>query len=112
MTRDDLVTKLLSLPELIETQEQVLLANTSALQEARAERDLREATLLLGGSIDARNAEGRAAQLLVALHDEDAEIRCHERQVAHERIVLGRLVNDFRSVRALISLLAAEAQER
>jgi hypothetical protein len=111
MTRDDLITSLIGLPEQIETQEQVLLANTSALQEARAERDLREATLLLGGNIDGKNAEARAAQLLQALHDEDAEIRCHERQTAHERIVLGRLVNDFRAARALIGLLAAEARD-
>jgi hypothetical protein len=110
MTRDDLVTRLLALPTQIEVQEHILLANTSALQEARAERDLREATLLLGGTIDGKNAEQRAAQLLQALSGEDAEIRCHERQVAYERIVLGRPVNDFRSVRALLALIAAEAE--
>jgi hypothetical protein len=111
MTRDDLIAQLFALPEQIEAQEHILLANTSALQEARAERDLREATLLLGGSIDGKNAEARTAQLLQALAEEDAEIRSHERQTAHERVVLNRLVNDFRSCRALVGLLAAEARD-
>jgi len=111
MTRDDLITQLLALPERIEAQEEMLLADMSALADARAERALKEAILLLGPTIDGKNADARAAQLLRALADEDAEIRCREREVAHERVLLHRLENDFRSARALVALLASEGRD-
>lgn len=111
MTRDDLITRLLSLPELIEAEEQALLAASERVAERKYDREWHKAELLLAGSIDGRNQEQRDAQLVVMLQCQDTAVAFAEREVARCRVTLARRTNDYRSVRAVAALLASEARD-
>src|SRR5258707_6772324 len=108
MTRDEILAALAKLPGQIERAELALLACRRAEERFEEEARDAEATLLLGGSIDGKNAEARAAQLRLQMaghRDTAAEL---EQKTERARIKLHRLQAEFSAAKAMARLLAGD----
>jgi hypothetical protein len=110
MTRDEILTALSKLPSQIERAELALLACRQA--EDRQEEAARgaEAALLLGGSIDGKNQESRAAQLRLEMAGYRATAAELQEKTARAGIKLRRLQAEFSAAKAAARLLAGDGE--
>ncbi len=113
ITREDVVRRLVELPEAIFQTEQNVLNASLNLDQAKANLEVRKTDLLLGKDenikIDGKNAETRAAQLNEATKEEQAQVDKAEEELARLRLELNKLNNEFRALQAVAGLLGTLA---
>ena len=105
MTKLELIEKLSTLPELIEAQEQVVIAAYGQAQESKAILTEAEDVLILIGQIDGKNAETRSAQLRAKTASEREAIQKAENELSVARAHLNRLNNELTVCRAIAGML-------
>ena len=111
LTRDDLITRLLRLPTLIQKQEEGLLQMQKEAQEAKDALKEKEYTLLLAEVdgrpvIDGKNESIRGFQLQELTGDLRRDVRNAEALVAGQRICVTAMQNEFAALRAVARLFA------
>jgi len=106
MTRAEILAALAKLPGQIERAELALLACRREAERYEAEWKDAEATLLLDGTIDGKNAEARAAQLRLAMASYRETAADLEQKAERARIRLHRLQSEFTAAKAMARLLA------
>ena len=105
MTKLDLINKLVSLPDLIEEQEKVVIAAYQQVQKSKKGLTESEDILLLSGVIDGKNAEIRAAQMRENTVSEREAAQNAERQLSIEQVKLNRLNNELAVYKAIAGML-------
>ena len=105
MTKIELIEKLSTLPELIEAQEQSVIAAYNQVQESKSILTEAEDVLILSGQIDGKNAETRNAQLRANTAKEREAIQKAENELSITRAHLNRLNNELAVCRAIAAML-------
>jgi hypothetical protein len=109
MDKQQIMDRLLALPEEIGAiEEQVLEANLHVLG-AKVALQAKEDMLLLGNSIDGKNAEIRAAQMRQQTENERGLLDDAELILKNNVARLGRLRDEFKALQAVASLLKGAA---
>ncbi|MDQ7794116.1 MAG: hypothetical protein RDU89_06850 [bacterium] len=107
MDKQLIITRLAALPGEIEEAEWAVLDSHARLSDAKERLTDREAQLLLGGGIDGKNAEFRSAQLRGLTVAERQAVTEAETLLAKRRATLGKLINEFRALDAVVRLLTS-----
>lgn len=105
MTKLDLINKLVSLPDLIEEQEKVVIAAYQQVQKSKKGLTESEDILLLSGVIDGKNAEIRAAQMRENTASEREAAQIIEKALAIEQVKLNRFNNELAAYKAIAGML-------
>lgn len=105
MTKIELIEKLFTLPELIEAQEQTVIAAYNQVQESKSILTEAEDVLILSGQIDGKNAETRSAQLRAKTAKEREAVQKAENNLSVARAHLNRLTNELAACRAIAGML-------
>ena len=106
----DYVTELLLCPRRIEDAEKEVAGCSDRLRTAQERLEDEEARLLSDGSIDAKNKEGRDAQMRLATSPLREEVRRLERLLEDRKITLRREQNRFSAFRSVARYLAREEE--
>lgn len=105
MNKQELITKLSTLPGEIEAQEQVVITAYEQVQESKAILAEAEDVLQLSGVIDGKNAETRNAQMRSKTTDERQGVQQAENGLSIARATLNRLNNELAVFRAIAYML-------
>lgn len=105
MDKQALIDKLAALPELIEAQEQVVIAAYGQVQESKSILSEAEDVLQLSGVIDGKNAEIRQAQLRAKTAGEREGLQKAESNLSREKAKLNLLTNELAVCRAIAGML-------
>ena len=105
MTKIDLIDKLVSLPDLIEEQEKASISASQQVQKSKGKLTEVEDVLLLGGVIDGKNAEIRAAQMRENTTSERETVQNAERVLTIEQVKINRLNNELAVYKAIAGML-------
>jgi hypothetical protein len=108
LTKDDVIKRLLELPEVIAQDERCFLQTQQTLDSARRLLAGKEAELLSSGSIDGKNAEIRAAQLRQSTNEERDAITVIEGNVPWGKIALTCDLNEFSALKSIARLMSVE----
>jgi hypothetical protein len=108
VSKESLIDRLLALPhQMVAAELQLLEAETSQKNFA-AHLQTCEDVLLLGGSLDGKNAETREAQKRAATTACREGVDVANATVAAKRLRVQQLQTEFSSLKAIARLLAAE----
>jgi hypothetical protein len=109
MDKQQIMDRLLALPaEIAAAEDKVLDSNLQVLGAKVALQD-KEDTLLLGNSIDGKNAEIRAAQMRQQTDSERGLLEEAELVLKNNVARLGRLRDEFKALQAVAGLLKGAA---
>lgn len=109
LDKNDLIKRLMELPHEIEKGERFVIDASLDVQRAKDVLATKEAELLLGDTINGKNAESRAAQLRQATTEERQAVTEAEQTLAKMRVILNRLQNEFRALQSVATLLGADS---
>jgi hypothetical protein len=107
MNKQDLTSKLSTLPGEIETQEQAVISAYEQVQESKSILTEAEDVLQLSGTIDGKNAEIRQAQLRAKTAGEREGLQKAESNLSREKAKLNLLINELTAYRAIAAMLKA-----
>lgn len=102
----NIVARLLDLPMLIEGAEEVVLQANMSLIDAKTMLQEKEDGLLLGGIIDGKNAEIRAAQVREYTKNEREALTDAEMNLKNAVTRLGKFRDEFKALQAVSALLS------
>lgn len=105
MSKQEIINRLMALPNEIFAAESVLIAANEKVQEAKNALAIKEAELLTSGKIDGKNAEQRAAQLKALTEAERQAVAQAESEMPKVRAQLARLQNEFAALRAVAGMM-------
>lgn len=108
MTRQDLITKLTTLPGDIRDAEESILDATRAVQRARSAHGATVAALYVNELLTGKNKETRDAQEFDATVEVRAILTEAENALAVKRANLAHLRDEFSALRAIAALLGPE----
>jgi chromosome segregation ATPase len=110
MDRQELIGRLLALPEEIAAAERELLTVENDRQSLCAELQRQEDALHLSGRIDGKNAEIRGAQLREHTWELQDALANIDREIAGRKLEVRRLNQELLSLRAVAQLLGRGEQ--
>lgn len=105
MSKQDIINRLMALPEEIYAAENSLIIVNEKVQEAKNNLATSEAILLSSGKIDGKNAELRAAQLKQMTEAERKAVADAENQLPAARALLTKLQNEFTALKAVAGMM-------
>ena len=109
MNKQQIVERLLALPAEIATAEEAVLEANLQVVGAKVSLQSKEDLLLLGNSIDGKNAEIRAAQMRQQTDNERGMLDDAELILKNAVARLGRFRDEFKALRAVVDLLKGAA---
>lgn len=105
MSKQDIINRLMALPNEIFAAESQLIAIGEAVQDAKNALTTKEADLLISGEINGKNAEQRAAQLMQLTEAERKTLAIEENLLPRVRANLTKLQNEFAALKAVAGMM-------
>ena len=105
MYKQDIINRLQKLPEEIEAFENNVIEAVNKIREAKEALTAKEDMLLVGGTIDGKNAETRSAQIRSHTVTERQTVQAAENTLSIIRAYLNRLNNEQANDRAIADML-------
>ena len=105
MDKNELINRLSQLPDLIKYAEENVIKAAEAVQAAKDGLLLAEDTLVIGGSIDGKNSEIRAAQLRTQTLPQRDNMQRAESFLNREKAALNHLINEMKSIGHIATML-------
>ncbi|MGB9812431.1 MAG: hypothetical protein ACPLRZ_11605 [Thermovenabulum sp.] len=111
LNKEWIISRLQILPEEIEKAEEEVIKATINLEKAEEELSEKESELILNGEINGKNETERKSQLTMKTKAERNKVEEAKHGLMKARLKYNRKVNEYRSVRAIASLISSIEDE-